>query len=52
MDICLDNFYKIPVLIPLPQLPNEYDYFSKVFCGKTFSVLLSQFGEVFITGKN
>lgn len=47
-----DNFYKIPVLIPLPQLPNEYDYFSKVFCGKTFSVLLSQFGEVFITGKN
>jgi hypothetical protein len=45
-----DNFYKNHVSIPLPQLQNEYDYFSKVFCGKTFSLLLSQFGEIFITG--
>jgi hypothetical protein len=47
---CKDNFYRIPITIPLPPLKNEYDYFSKVFCGKYFSVLLSQFGEVFITG--
>ena len=47
-----DNHYRIPVQVPLPVLQNEYDFFSKVFCGKTFSIILSQYGEVFITGKN
>ena len=45
-----DNLYKFPISINLPPLQNECDYISKVFCGKTFSVILSQFGEVFITG--
>ena len=43
------NFSKNPILINLPNLIED-DTIEKIFCGKTFSVLLSKFGNIFITG--
>ena len=43
------NFSKTPILINLPNLIED-DTIEKIFCGKNFSVLLSKFGNIFITG--
>jgi len=43
------NFSKNPILINLPNLIDD-DTIEKIFCGKNFSVLLSKFGNIFITG--
>jgi len=46
-------FYKNPVVVNLPELKNQTDYIDRIFCGKSmskFSLLLSKFGEIFITG--
>ncbi len=43
-------FLKSPTLINLPEMKNENDYVVKVFCGKTFSLLFTKYGEIFITG--
>jgi alpha-tubulin suppressor-like RCC1 family protein len=46
-------FFKVPVLIPLPELRNKQDYIEKVVTGKyvsKYSMILTKFGEVFITG--
>ena len=44
-----NNFAKFPVSINLPNLIED-DTIEKIFCGKNFSVLLTKFGNVFITG--
>lgn len=44
------TFVKTPTQINLPKMVDENDYIIKVFCGKTFSLLLTKFGEIFITG--
>jgi alpha-tubulin suppressor-like RCC1 family protein len=44
------TFIKTPTLITLPDLTNENDYINKIYCGKTFSLLLTNYGEIFITG--
>jgi len=44
------NFVKTPSKINLPQMKHENDFIVKIFCGKTFTLLLTKFGELFITG--
>ena len=43
------TFIKLPTLINLPNLMND-DTIEKVYCYKTYSILLSKFGNIFITG--
>ena len=43
------TFVKLPTLINLPNLMND-DTIEKVFCYKTCSILLTKFGNIFITG--
>jgi uncharacterized protein (UPF0248 family) len=45
-----NTFFKAPVVINLPELTNKNDFISKVYAGKTFSLLLTKFGEIYITG--
>jgi hypothetical protein len=45
-----NTFIKPPILINLPELTNKNDYITKIYAGKTFSLLLTKFGEIFITG--
>ncbi len=44
-----NNFAKFPVSINLPNLIED-DTIEKIFCGNNFSMLLTKFGNVFITG--
>ena len=41
---------KTPNNISIPELNNINDFVSNIFCGKTFSLLLTKFGEIYITG--
>ena len=43
------NFIKVPTQINLPNLMPD-DTIEKIFCGKTYSVLLTKFGNLFVTG--
>jgi hypothetical protein len=44
------DYVKSPTLINLPEMKTENDFIVNVYCGKTFSLLLTKFGEIFITG--
>ena len=43
------NYVKVPTLINLPEL-QENDSIEKIYCGKGYSLLISNFGNIFITG--
>ena len=43
------NFIKAPTQINLPNMISD-DTIERIYCGKTYSVLLTKFGNVFITG--
>ena len=43
------NFIKSPTQINLPNMMSD-DTIEKIFCGKTYSVLLTKFGNIFVTG--
>ena len=43
------TFIKVPTLINLPNLMSD-DTIEKIYCYKTYSILLSKFGNIFITG--
>lgn len=43
-------FVKQPTLINLPDMNDNNDYIVKVYCGKTFSIVLTKFGEIYLTG--
>lgn len=45
-----DTFVKTPTLINLPEMKEIGDYIIKAYCGKTFTVLITKFGEIYITG--
>jgi len=45
-----NNFVKQPTIINLPEMKDENDYVVKIYCGKTYSLLLTKFGEIYITG--
>ena len=44
------KFVKLPTLINLPNMMED-DSIENIFCYKTYSVLLTKFGNIFITGK-
>jgi hypothetical protein len=44
------NFLKSPTKINLPEMKHESDFIIKIYCGKTFSLLQTKFGELFMTG--
>ena len=44
-----ENFVKNPTPINLPNMLND-DTIEKIFCSKTYSILLTKFGNIFITG--
>ena len=44
------TFVKLPTLITLPNMMQD-DTIEKIYCYKTYSVLLTKFGNIFITGK-
>ena len=44
------TFVKLPTLIKLPNMMND-DTIEKIFCYKSYSVLLTKFGNIFVTGK-
>jgi alpha-tubulin suppressor-like RCC1 family protein len=49
--ISYNKYYiKHPTVINLPELKDEDDYVVNIHCGKTYSLLLTKFGEVYITG--
>ena len=43
------NFIKVPTQINLPNMIPD-DTIEKIFCGKSYSVLLTKFGNLFVTG--
>ena len=43
------NFVKSPTKINLPNMMQD-DTIEKIYCGKTYSVLLTKFGHLFVTG--
>ena len=43
------NFVKVPTQINLPNMMPD-DTIEKIFCGKTYTVLLTKFGNLFVTG--
>ena len=43
------NFIKVPTQINLPNMMPD-DTIEKIFCGKSYSVLLTKFGNLFVTG--
>ncbi len=45
-----NTFIKTPHSITLPELNDANDYISNIYCGKTISLLLTKFGEIYITG--
>ncbi len=45
-----NNYIKQPTVINLPEMKDENDYVVKIYCGKTYSMLLTKFGEIYITG--
>jgi len=44
-----ESFVKNPTAINLPNMLND-DTIEKIFCSKTYSVLLTKFGNIFMTG--
>ena len=48
--INFNNYIKHPTAVNLPVMKDEDDYIVNVYCGKTCSLLLTKFGEVYITG--
>ena len=44
-----ESFVKTPMKINLPNMLDD-DTIEKICCGKTYSVLLTKFGNIFITG--
>ena len=44
------TFVKYPTLIDLPNMMSD-DTIEKIFCYKEYSILLTKFGNIFITGK-
>jgi hypothetical protein len=45
-----NTFIKAPTLINLPELSNQNDYIQKIYAGKNFSLILTKFGEIYLTG--
>lgn len=45
-----NSFIKVPTLINLPEMKNEQDYISKIYTGKSFALLQTKFGELYMTG--
>ena len=43
------SFIKLPIQIDLPNMMTD-DTIEKIYCYKTYSVLLTKFGNVFVTG--
>ncbi len=43
------NYIKVPSLIPLPEFQDN-ESVEKIYCGKGYSLIISNFGNVFITG--
>ena len=43
------NFIKTPTQINMPNMLPD-DSIEKIYCGKTYSVLLTKFGNIFVTG--
>ena len=43
-------YIKTPTKLKIPELSQEMDSIEKVYCGKTFSLLLTKFGNIYITG--
>ena len=44
------NFVKVPTQINLPNMSSDDDTIESIFCGKTYTVLLTKFGNLFVTG--
>ena len=44
------TFVKLPTLVNLPNMMND-DTIEKIFCYKSYSILLTKFGNIFVTGK-
>ena len=44
------TFAKLPTLVNLPNMMND-DTIEKIFCYKSYSILLTKFGNIFVTGK-
>jgi hypothetical protein len=45
-----NNYIKQPTIINLPEMKDANEYVVNVYCGKTYSLLLTKYGEVYITG--
>ena len=43
-------YVKTPTKLTLPILEQDMDSIEKIYCGKTFSLLLSKYGFIYITG--
>lgn len=44
------NFFKTPTKINLPEMKHENDFIIRIYCGKSFSLLQTKFGELYVTG--